>query len=98
MTNDHDPRSDLGAWLGEELRNVRLAAGFATQDALARDLGFERTTINKAETGAAPPSHDVAARLAERLPGLAGGKFIELWRTFVASVRNGELDLDESVR
>ena len=78
VANDRDPRSDLGAWLGEELRSARLAGGFASQDALARDLGFDRTTINKAETGASPPSDDVAARLAERFPSLAGGKFTEL--------------------
>lgn len=63
MANDRDPRSDLGAWLGEELRRARLAAGYSSQDRLARELGFDRTVIAKAETGARPPSEDVAARL-----------------------------------
>src|SRR5438270_857084 len=36
MANDRDPRSDLGAWLGEELRRARLDAGFTSQDQLAR--------------------------------------------------------------
>ena len=46
MANDRDPRSDLGAWLGEELRRARIAAGYSSQDALARDLGYDRTLIN----------------------------------------------------
>ena len=51
MANDRDPRSDLGAWLGEELRRARLDAGFTSQDQFARELGFDRTVIVKAETG-----------------------------------------------
>jgi hypothetical protein len=31
MANDRDPRSDLGAWLGEELRGARLAGGYVSQ-------------------------------------------------------------------
>jgi transcriptional regulator with XRE-family HTH domain len=78
VANDRDPRSDLGAWLGEELRRVRLAAGFKSQDQLARKLGFERTVITKIETGDRPPSSDVAEALLTIFPGLAGGKFAEL--------------------
>ncbi len=68
MANDRDPRSDLGAWLGEELRRARLDAGFTSQDQLARELGFDRTVIVKAETGARPPSEDVALKIAEMFP------------------------------
>lgn len=78
MADDRDPRSDLGAWLGEELRRVRVAAGFRSQDQLARRLGFERTVITKIETGGRPPSADVAAALAALFPDLGGGKFAEL--------------------
>ena len=68
MANDRDPRSDLGAWLGEELRRARLDAGFTSQDQFARELGFDRTVIVKAETGARPPSEN---RWTEKL--LAAG-------------------------
>jgi transcriptional regulator with XRE-family HTH domain len=78
MANDRDPRSDLGAWLGEELRRARLTAGYSSQDRLARELGFDRTVIAKAETGARPPSEDVAARLAELFPGLCNGLYMQL--------------------
>ncbi len=37
-------------WLGEELRCARLAAGYTSQDQFARELGFDRTVIVKAET------------------------------------------------
>jgi len=78
MTSDRDPRSDLTAWLGEEVRRARLAAGFKRQDQLARRLGFDRTVITKIETGERPPSGEVADALATLFPQLAGGRFAEL--------------------
>lgn len=78
MASDRDPRSDLGAWLGEELRRARVEAGYASQDHLARELGFDRTVIVKAETGARPPSEDLASRIAERFPGLCNGLYPHL--------------------
>ncbi len=78
MANDRDPRSDLGAWLGEELRRARLDGGFTSQDQLARELGFDRTVIVKAETGARPPSEDVAPKIAEMFPSLCNGLYVRL--------------------
>jgi DNA-binding XRE family transcriptional regulator len=78
MANDRDPRSDLGAYLGEELRRARLAAGIDSQDLLARELGFDRTVIVKAETGSAPPSKDVAPKIAARFPELCNGLYVTL--------------------
>ena len=78
MANDRDPRSDLGAWLGDELRSARLGAGYTSQDQLARELGFDRTVIVKAETGARPPSEDVAAKIAEMFPDLCNGLYVRL--------------------
>ncbi len=51
MANDREPRSDLGVWLGEELHRVQIAAGYPSQDQLARKLRWERSVIAKAETG-----------------------------------------------
>jgi transcriptional regulator with XRE-family HTH domain len=56
-----DPEANPAAFLGEELRRGRLAAGFSSQDALAARLGFDRTVITKAETGLRPPTVDVLA-------------------------------------
>lgn len=78
MANDRDPRSHLGAYLGEELRQARLAAGYLSQDQLARELGFDRTVIVKAETGARPPSEDVAVKIAEMFPDLCNGLYVHL--------------------
>jgi transcriptional regulator with XRE-family HTH domain len=78
MASDRDPRGDLTAWLGEEVRRARLAAGFTSQDQLARRLGFDRTVITKTETGDRPPSAEVAQALATLFPGLGGGRFVEL--------------------
>jgi transcriptional regulator with XRE-family HTH domain len=54
-----DPETDPAAFLGEELRRARVAAGFSSQDALANALGFERTVITKAEIGDRPPTVEV---------------------------------------
>jgi DNA-binding XRE family transcriptional regulator len=69
-------RDGLTTWLGKEVKQARRAAGFKSQDALARALGFSRTVIAKIETGERPPSPDVAAALLELFPEL--GKFREL--------------------
>jgi transcriptional regulator with XRE-family HTH domain len=78
MANDRDSRSDLAVWLGEELRRARLAAGYTSQEQFARELGFDRTVIVKAETGARPPSDDMAARIAEMFPDLCNGLYVRL--------------------
>jgi transcriptional regulator with XRE-family HTH domain len=57
--NGRDPEADPAAYLGKQLRKARLAAGYASQDALAAALGFERSTITKAESGARAPTEDV---------------------------------------
>lgn len=56
-----DPETNPAAFLGDELRRARPAAGFSSQDALAAKLGFDRTVIAKAETGERPPTVDVLA-------------------------------------
>ena len=61
MVTRRDPESSPAAFLGNELRRARVAAGFSSQDALAARLGFDRTVITKAETGLRPPTADVLA-------------------------------------
>jgi transcriptional regulator with XRE-family HTH domain len=46
-----NPASSPQKYMGDELRRARLAAGFSSQDALARRIGFDRTTVNRAESG-----------------------------------------------
>ena len=61
MVTKRDPETSPAAFLGNELRRARVAAGFSSQDALAARLGFDRTVITKAETGLRPPTADVLA-------------------------------------
>jgi transcriptional regulator with XRE-family HTH domain len=63
--NGRDPETDPAAYLGQQLRKARLAAGFASQDALAAALGFERSTITKAESGARAPTDEVFDKWCE---------------------------------
>jgi transcriptional regulator with XRE-family HTH domain len=52
-------------FLGKELCRARLAAGFSSQQALADHLGFERTTVAKAESGDRVPSDPVLTAWAQ---------------------------------
>jgi transcriptional regulator with XRE-family HTH domain len=70
MTSERDPDRDPAAFLGAVICRARLAAGFETQEQLARKLGFERSVVAKAESGERPPSPAVAAALEALLPDL----------------------------
>jgi transcriptional regulator with XRE-family HTH domain len=63
--NGRDPEADPAAYLGKQLKKARIAAGYASQDALAAALGFERSTITKAESGARPPTNEVFKKWCE---------------------------------
>jgi transcriptional regulator with XRE-family HTH domain len=58
---NRDPEADLKVFLGEELARARIAAGFATQEALANHLGFDRSVITKTESGDRAPTNEVLA-------------------------------------
>jgi transcriptional regulator with XRE-family HTH domain len=60
--NHRDPESDLAAALGEELRCLRVLAGYATQDPLAKALGYGREQVSKIETGYELPSDALFTR------------------------------------
>jgi transcriptional regulator with XRE-family HTH domain len=72
-----DPKTDPKAFLGERLARGRIAAGFASQEALAARLGFDRSVIGKAETGDRPPSPDVLKAWVAAC-GLDSGLFTDL--------------------
>ena len=60
--NSRDPEDDPAAFLGRQLKRVRLAAKFPTQDALAKAMGFVREVVSKSETGERAPTDDVFAK------------------------------------
>jgi transcriptional regulator with XRE-family HTH domain len=72
-----DPQTSPAAFLGDELRRARMAAGFSSQDALAARLGFDRTVITKAETGQRPPTVDLLAAWCQAC-GMPGELFTRL--------------------
>jgi transcriptional regulator with XRE-family HTH domain len=77
-----DPETEPRAFLGAELQRGRVAAGFISQDALAGQLGFDRSVIGKAETGERPPTPEVLAAWCEacRLDGDLFGRLAALAR------------------
>jgi transcriptional regulator with XRE-family HTH domain len=64
--NSRDPESDLSAALGEELRRLRVHAGYATQDPFAKALGYGREQVSKIETGYELPSDSLFDRWLDR--------------------------------
>jgi hypothetical protein len=56
-----DPRTHLGAFLGEQLRAIRVEAGYASQDDFSPAIRRDRSVIGKAETGESPPTESVLA-------------------------------------
>ena len=66
MFADRTPENDPAAFLGGELKRARLAAGL-TQEQVARIIGYDRTVVTKAESGAAPPTSGVLSALIEAL-------------------------------
>jgi len=66
-----------------------LARGYTSQEQFARELGFDRTVIVKAETGARPPSDDLAGKIAEMFPGLCNGLYVQL--ATIARKSNGPI-------
>lgn len=65
MPRNGDAKTNPKVFLGERLRRARIAAGFSSQDALAANLGFDRTVITKAETGDRVPTTDVLTAWCE---------------------------------
>jgi transcriptional regulator with XRE-family HTH domain len=54
-----NPYASPAAFLGEQLGIARVAAGYPTHDAMAKQIGTDRSTITKAETGDRPPTPTV---------------------------------------
>lgn len=89
MTSNHDPRNELAVYLGEKLREAREEAGIASQELLARELGFHRSVIVKVETGSQPASKAVATLIQQRFPKLCSGLFVVL--SAIARKSNGPI-------
>jgi len=58
-TQSRDPETDLGAFLGRQLKEIRAEAGYKSQDEFAPVLSKDRSVIGKAETGEYPPAEAV---------------------------------------
>jgi transcriptional regulator with XRE-family HTH domain len=50
------PETDPVALLGFELRRIRIGAGYATVEALADELRYDRSALSKIEAGERPPT------------------------------------------
>jgi len=52
---------------GQRLRELRLSAGWPSQEAFAHHIGMDRTYVSGIERGARNPTLDVIVRLADGL-------------------------------
>jgi transcriptional regulator with XRE-family HTH domain len=68
--------------LADELRERRKAAGFTSQEALARVLNCDRTRVTKAETGQSVPTDDLLKAWGE-----ACGFDVRPWRAVARQAR-----------
>jgi hypothetical protein len=58
-TQSRDPETDLGAFLGRQLKEIRVGAGYKSQDEFASLLSKDRSVVGKAESGEYPPTDAV---------------------------------------
>jgi len=58
-TQSRDPETDLGAFLGRQLKEIRIGAGYGSQDEFASLLSKDRSVVGKAESGEYPPTDAV---------------------------------------
>jgi DNA-binding XRE family transcriptional regulator len=58
-TQSRDPETHLSAFLGRQLKEVRIESGYRSQDEFAPALGRDRSVIGKAESGEYPPTDAV---------------------------------------
>lgn len=58
-TQSRDPETDLGAFLGRQLKEIRIEAGYKSQDEFASLLSKDRSVVGKAESGEYPPTDAV---------------------------------------
>lgn len=58
-TQSRDPETDLGAFLGLQLKEIRVGAGYKSQDEFASVLSKDRSVVGKAESGEYPPTDAV---------------------------------------
>lgn len=70
-SQSRDPGTDLGAFLGRQLKEIRAEAGYNSQDEFAPALNRDRSVIGKAESGEYPPTDTVLNDWLERC-GVAG--------------------------
>lgn len=57
--NSRNPETDPAAFLGQQLRRVRLAAGYASQESFGTALHISQDQVSRAENGNQPPMDDV---------------------------------------
>ena len=58
-TQSRDPETDLSAFLGRQLKEIRIGAGYKSQDEFSSLLSKDRSVVGKAESGEYPPTDAV---------------------------------------
>jgi transcriptional regulator with XRE-family HTH domain len=60
-TQSRDPNVELSAFLGQQLKEIRVDAGYRSQEDLASIINKDRSVIGRAESGESPPTDAVLA-------------------------------------
>jgi transcriptional regulator with XRE-family HTH domain len=71
--NSRNPETDPAAFLGQQLRRVRLAADYPSQESFGAALHMSQDQVSRAENGNQPPMDDVLDRWME-LCGVTGAE------------------------
>jgi transcriptional regulator with XRE-family HTH domain len=83
-----DRTADPGAFLGDELGRLRLAAGFETHQALAKEIQVDVSVIWKAEQGRRPPTDNVLKKWLDTCQ--VSGPLRDLLERLVVLARNAD--------
>jgi transcriptional regulator with XRE-family HTH domain len=104
-SNNSDPVRKPARRLGEQLKRLRLDAGYSTQAALSKRIGFGEDVISKYESGAQSPSDQVFPLVIEACRTSADGmrqvltdREIAALTAFWETVRERDSAVPESTR
>jgi hypothetical protein len=88
-TQSRDPNVELSAFLGQQLKEVRVDAGYRSQDDLAPVIRKDRSVIGRAESGESPPTETVLADWLDQCEVTGRLRSVIVGMARVARIRDG---------
>lgn len=84
-----DPNVELSAFLGQQLKEIRVAAGYRSQDDLAPLIRKDRSVIGRAESGESPPTEVVLKDWLDQCSVSGRLRAVLVGMTRIARMRDG---------